>query len=242
MTRRRREPRPRTRSRRPWWTRLAGPLLLVLVALGAYLALSGGSGSGSGPSCLGRGSPEVRLVSAATLSPLRASVARVLPQRVGRLYEEGTVTAGVAFSDDSPSPPAVSPTARRPGGYEMRWWAPNGDDVVADVFVFSGPHAAQHFLELASGARCRHSGRIGSAAHPPLARNLAWVNPDGFGQADVYLSRGDRVYRIADVPAGQRGTRGPSETLGRALQAVDALACLLPHAHCTVGSSSVVPA
>jgi hypothetical protein len=30
---------------------------------------------------------------------------------------------------------AVSCTASRPAGYEMRWWAPNRDDIVADVFL-----------------------------------------------------------------------------------------------------------
>ncbi len=74
---------------------------------------------------------------------LREDVARALPQRVGRLYEEGTVQLLGRLERRRTPPPASSPRAAAPGGYEMRWWAPNGDDVVADVLVFASRGASQ---------------------------------------------------------------------------------------------------
>ena len=110
--------------------------------------------------------------------------------------------SSVAWSDEEPAPPATLPAARRPAGYEMRWWAPNGDDVVADVLVFASDAQARRYLLLASSAHCREQASHGLAAHPPLARNLSWLNPDGALQADVFFARGSRVYRVADAPAG----------------------------------------
>jgi hypothetical protein len=219
-------------------------LLGVLVALVAYLALNGSSGvSRRTSACMGqRGAPVVRQVAPGKLSPLREQLARLVPQRVARLYEEGTVLAASAWTDEEPAPPAVSPTALRPAGYEMRWWAPNGDDVVADVLVFADAAHAQRFLSLASSARCRRKASPQGAASPPLARNLSWLNPEGAAQADVYMARGERVYRIADAPAGQATGNIQPESLARAMLTIDTLACLLPGARCSVGSKSGVPA
>jgi hypothetical protein len=158
---------------------------------------------------------------------------------VGRLYEEGTITSRNAWSDNEPTGPAVSPTATRPGGYEMRWWAPNNDDIVADVFVFSSRRQAGQFFERAASVRCRHGARQATTATPPLARNLAWVNPDLVGESDVYLLRGTRVYRVADVPAGESTGVGAEILLERASRTVDTLACLLPEARCLQGSRNV---
>jgi len=221
------------------------PLLLgfaVACLAGALAILLAHGGSGTPASqrageCSGRGAPQVILMAPTQLGPLRAAVARVLPERVGRLYEEGTIVSADVFSDSSPAGPAVNPTQRRPGGYEMRWWAPNGDDLVADVLVFSSPQTAERFLELASAPRCGESLPAGPAGRPPLARNLAWTNPDKAAEADVLLVRGSRVYRVADAPAGQVPGRTPD--LSRALRTVDSLACLLPDAHCSSVSHSV---
>lgn len=219
---------------------LLGFALACLAAALAVLLLHGGSGapgSQRAGGCSGRGAPQVVLMAPTRLGPLRAAVARVLPERVGRLYEEGTIVGGDVFSDGAPSGPAVDPAQRRPGGYEMRWWAPNGDDLVADVLVFASPQIAAQFLELASASRCGQSLPAGAAGRPPLARNLAWTNPDNAAEADVLLARGSRVYRVADAPAGQVPGRTPD--LSRALRTVDSLACLLPDAHCSSVSHSV---
>jgi hypothetical protein len=173
------------------------------------------------------------------LGKLRASVVRVLPQRVGRLYEEGTIFGSSIWTDASPTGPTVSPTAKRPGGYEMRWWAPNGDDLVADVLVFADPARAARFMQQAVGARCGHVALANTTSTPPQGRNLAWLNPDHVAETDVYLARGSRVYRVADAPAGQRGGTLTPARIRRALVLVDTLACLLPGAHCSSVSRSV---
>ncbi len=142
---------------------IAGALALVLLTGG-----TGKSGARHLAACAGEGAPKVQNVAGRELGRLRASVVRVLPQRVGRLYEEGTIGGSSVWTDASPSGPTVSPTAKRPGGYEMRWWAPNGDDVVADVLVFADPATAARFLELAAGARCGHVALAGTT--PPRPR------------------------------------------------------------------------
>ena len=221
------------RARASWRTIGLLALLACVIALLVYL-VSGGSGrsGASASSCPSATSPEVVSVSPSALGALRASVARVLPGRIGRLYEEGPVVAGAAWSDDLPLAPALSPTALRPASYEMRWWSPNRDDIVADVFVFADAATAQRFSERALSTRCRHSASQASPGHLAQAGNLTWRNPDGFVQADLYLTRGDRVYRVADVPAVAKGHSLDTRRLGRAFYTIDALACLIPQAGC----------
>jgi hypothetical protein len=237
---------PDLRPRRRATTRprplLLGLLLACLAALLAVLVLGTG---GSGPraeltgACVGQGVPQVLRLSPGDLGRLRAAVARVLPDRVGHLYEEGTIVSSEAWTDADPSGPAVDPGERRAGGYEMRWWAPNGDDLVADVLLFASPRAAERFVQLASAPRCGQSSLVGIASRPPLARNLAWTNPDGVAEADVFLARGSRVYRVADAPAGQVRGQLASPGVSRALRSVDTLACLLPNAHCSSANRDV---
>jgi hypothetical protein len=223
-------------GRRLGWTAVRlGVLLAILAALVVYLTLPGGATHGIAARCVAaKAAPEVKQVPASQVGALRETVARVLPQRVGRLYEEGTVRASVAWTDAEPAPPALSPHEPRPAGYEMRWWAPNGDDVVADVLVFKTPAHAQRYLALASSTRCREQASQQPAPRPPLARNLSWLNPERVLQADLFMARGPRVYRIADAPAGSspQDVR-TSGGLGRAFATIDVLACLLPSANCT---------
>jgi hypothetical protein len=220
----------------------AAVVCACLLGLLAYLVFGRSTDSDTSrrlAACAGQGAPGVLSVAPQKLGRLRASVARVLPQRLGRLYEEGTIVGSTIWTDASPAGPTVSPTAKRPAGYEMRWWAPNGDDLVADVLEFADPATAARFMQRASGDRCGHVTLSGSASRPPQARNLAWLNPDHVAEADVYLARGNRVYRVTDVPSGQiRGTLPPAG-LRRALFLVDTLACLLPGAHCSRASHNV---
>lgn len=207
--------------------------LACLIGLLGYILIDRvGSDGGSSSGCPSAQIPEVARVAPTQLGALRASVVRVLPARVGRLYEEGPVLAGYAFTDDTPLAPALSPTARRPAAYEMRWWSPNRDDIVADVFVFADPASAGRFMELALSTRCRRSAAQAPTARPSQAGNLSWLNPDGHPQADVYLTRGNRVYRVADVPAGARASSVHPGRLHRAFYTIDALACLIPGAGC----------
>jgi hypothetical protein len=214
-------------------------LLCILAGLTAYLVAAPGGpfgsagGSGNGP-CSHEASPKVIQVPASYLSGLRRSVLAALPRRIGRLYEEGTITSANAWSDDLPSPPTTSPGSLRPAGYEMRWWAPNGDDVVADVFVFANSAQARRFVGEAGNARCRALGWQMPASWPAGAYNLRWVNPERVVQADVFLARGERVFRVADVPPQQRGPGVPWRTLRRTFLTIDTLACLLPGADCSI--------
>jgi len=223
------------RRRGKWFAVRLGVLLVILAGLVVFLVTRPGKQAQSSASrCVPSTQlPEVRRVPPSALGGLREAVARALPQRVGRLYEEGTVRAAVAWTDEEPAPPATSPGALRPAGYEMRWWAPNGDDVVADVLVFGSQAQAQRFVAVAASSRCRLQARIAAASRPPEARNVSWLNPDGAMQADVFLARGKRAYRIADAPAGSSpGDVRSSGGLARAFATIDVLACLLPSAHC----------
>jgi hypothetical protein len=225
----------RTTRRRARPAVLLGVLLTgVVAAVVIFVTRPDSSSPKVAADCVARATaPEVVTVAPESLGALRQDVARVIPQRVGRLYEEGTVRSAVAWSDEEPSPPALSPTAKRPAGYEMRWWAPNGDDVVADVLVFSSKQRARRYLALASSTRCREHALHSVSLRPPLGRNLSWLNPEGALQADVFMVRGARVYRIADAPAGSSPEQvRESGGLNHAFDTIDVLACLLPSARC----------
>jgi hypothetical protein len=228
--------------RRGWMAARLVVLLAILAALVVFLVLPSGSSAPRRTAARCKGAtrvPEVSRVAASEIGALREAVSRVLPQRAGRLYEEGTVTARIAWNDEKPSPPALSPAERRPGGYEMRWYAPNGVDIVGDVLVFSTPARANRFLALASSAACRGSAAQLAAPRPPAGRNLAWVNPSGVLQADLFMARGTHVYRVAEASDGAPRVRSPRErirpnaALARVFATINVLACLLPEAHCT---------
>ena len=126
---------------------------------------------------------------------------------------------------------------RVPGGYEMRWWIPNGDDLVADGFVFASANEAQGFLRQATKTNCRPRGSIHDAAFPSGGRNLGWVNPDHFAQQDLYIRRDRRVYRVTVVKAGVSDSiAADAETEAFAL--VDRLACFLPGTACRGAADS----
>ncbi len=218
-------------------------LLGVLSALVLYVlatrtqaldtaAGTAGMGASTAVDCPAQSTPSVETVSRATLRGLREDLRGVMLGRGRRLYEQGVVASSYAWSDDEPGKRmSLPPGPRDPGGYELRWWAADGDDVVADVFVFADAGRARDFFEQASSTRCQPSSVALAAASPPGGRDLAWRNPDRFAQDDVYLLRGPRVYRVSVVPAGA----GPSFTpAGRsaAFSLVNGLACALPSAAC----------
>jgi hypothetical protein len=126
---------------------------------------------------------------------------------------------------------------RVPGGYEMRWWMPNGDDLVTDGFVFASANEAQSFLRQATKTNCRLRSSVHDASFPAGGRNLGWVNPDHFAQQDLYIQRERRVYRVAVVKAGVSDSIAPhAETEAFAL--VDGLACFLPGTGCRGAADS----
>jgi hypothetical protein len=153
-------------------------------------------------------------------------------------YEQGVVASVVAWSDGEPGMhEALPPGPVDPAGYEMRWWMPNGDDVAADVMVFASTNDAHIFFIRASSPRCRVAGSALATFFPPGGQNLAWRNPDGFAQEDLFLLRGRRVYRVVVVKAGTGASASRGERIA-AFSLIDALACALPRAACLVGVSS----
>jgi hypothetical protein len=228
---------PRTRGK-PARRALLGVLGAVLAALLVYVLVPGSNAVRAAP--CSPGAPEVARVAPQRLAALRESVARVLPQRVGHLYEEGTALPSYLWSDAAPAAPTVLAQSLRPDGYELRWWAPNDAEVVADVFAMPSARAAQHLLALAASRMCRGAAvRVRTAGRPPLARALAWVNPDGWAEADVYIARGSRVYRVADVPSEESPGRAGIAALAGAFATIEVLACLLPDAKCAEAPGGV---
>jgi hypothetical protein len=207
--------------------------LLIYLLVSRLVPLEVAIGAG----CPVNSAPQVIGANAADLGRLREGLASSMPQRFGRSYEEGTIEAANAWSDDSPSGPPISPVTPRSGGYEMRWWAPNRDDVVADVFVFSGASQAHDFLKAVLNPHCRLGGESSGAPQPAVASNLYWINPEGLPQEDVFLLRGPRVYRIADVRAGAGHVPSTQARRQLAFRHIDNLACLLPEAGCTRAQS-----
>lgn len=182
--------------------------------------------------CLAQAPPPVESISRATLRELREDLRRVMFGRARRLYELGVAASSYAWSDSEPGKhTSLPPAPRDPGGYELRWWATGGDDVVADAFVFAKTDQAQDFFAQAANTRCRSSSATFTTSLPPDGRDLMWRNPDGFAQEDVYLLRGQRVYRVGVVRAGA-GSDTTAVEESAAFSLVNSLACALPETGC----------
>jgi hypothetical protein len=223
-------------------------LLAVLATLAAY-AVAGGAGifgGGGGPAIAGdcpvEGAPPVEDVPRAQLLGLREDARRVVSfdSRL-RAYEQGPVNSGAPWSDMEPGWNTSPPGALLSGGYELRWWMVTGDDVVADAFVFADPTQAHDFFTRAASAECRQVSTAQDAPFPSGGRNLAWLNPDGFAQEDLFLLRGRRVYRVAVVTVGSAGTITAAARKA-AFFLVNTLACALPDSGCDPERSRTLPA
>ncbi len=118
-----------------------------------------------------------------------------------------------------------------PAGYEMRWWT-RDYDVGADALMFPGVRQAREFFEEAASADCHRAGTQQPALLPPQARNLAWVNPDGAKEDDVFLLRGRRVYRVVAVRLQGAPAMAAQAERQVGVEFVDTLACSLPGAGC----------
>jgi hypothetical protein len=246
----------------PWWadSRLRLGLLLAGLAVAVLALLSAktelfnrGSGSAQArgaafaPGCPGQGAPEVKSIPGANIAALRNTVSRIMPPRVGRVYEAGTITTSNLWSDDSPqrSSSSSSPANSVPAGYEVRWWAldrqGNEDDVVADVLEFASERQAEDALARAASPHCRPGGAAHAARLPSGASNLSWINPDNAQQWDVLFARGRRLYRVGDVPSSYPPTTGPAQRAleqHRANSSGELLACALPGAGCQISAVS----
>ena len=240
---------PRESDGLPWWTgqRVRLSVLLSLLAVLVFclvvtrvglLGLGGTSPSDAlggvwAQGCPMRAAPPVATAASDELLGLREDLRRVvrgLSHR--RLYSLGSVTSDNAWTDNSPQGGAgrLVVSAGVPGAYEMRWWV-TGTDLVADVFVFDRTSQAGDFFELASSPRCRPWGALILASSPPGAREVVWRNPDRAFQEDVFLQRGNRVYRVSDVRA-QNGVSQDRSEQQRGFAVASGLACALPEADC----------
>jgi hypothetical protein len=148
----------------------------------------------------------------------------------GVIDEQGLQVDGAAWSDNPKlsSLPRESQSGTTLGGYEIRWWSPDSQHELADLFIFETETAAQRWVQLAATTHCRRDAHAAAADAPRGARTLVWRNPLGYMQADVFFSNGNRAYRITDAPPGP-----PYEpALRNALAVAKQLACQLPDANC----------
>jgi hypothetical protein len=242
----------RTAAPSPWWAgsraRLSALLAcLVLALLGLLHGRAGVFSAAGEPSPSWRRCippvPPLATVDFPGLYSLRGSLLGVMSPLARVRYAAGIVSTEVAWSDNSP---ARLRSSRLEGGlwpasYEMRTWAGNGEDIVADVFQFASAGQAQSFFERAASTHCHRAATEREASRPPRARNLVWVNPDGPTQEDVYMLRGTRVYRVGEVRV-ERQPAGVEQQAG--VSRVNTLACALPGAACPgrlVSSSNPMP-
>jgi hypothetical protein len=230
---------------------LLAAVLALLDIRGAWLGLGGGAEAAF--ACPGLQAPEVRSIPTRGLAELGAPLTRIMPTRVGRVYERGLIATGNLWSDDEPrEPPAGRSLA--PAGYEVRWWAldrdGDEDDVAADVLELATAREAERTLALAASPRCRRYGVARAVRYPAGAREVFWVNPDDALEWDVMFVRGRRLYRVGDVPPEYllTTTEPWQRRLERSRDAgtAKALACALPEAGCppdagTLHETSLAP-
>ncbi len=121
-------------------------------------------------------------------------------------YEQGMVGPLLAWTDEEPSMrPLADYEGSVPAGYEIRWWAPSGHNVVADLMLFEDAGSARDFVDRAASTRCRDGATAAAASFLAGGRNLEWRNPYGFMQQDLFFARGSRVFRLSVVPPGDKG-------------------------------------
>ncbi len=90
---------------------------------------------------------------------------------------------------------------------------------------------------------CRRFGAISyPVAEPPGATSLIWDNPEGFLQADIFFSRGNRAYRITVVPPGPANQVPSRVDGGRLLATPQQIACQLRDAGCDTPPAATEPA
>ena len=166
-------------------------LLALLASLVAYLVASGTGALGlfGGPggdtvtlgNCPVAGVPSVADVSGGRLAGLRRDIRRVISFEHGlRPYELGLSTSLSAWTDAEPGTSSVLPRGPdNQGGYEMRWWLRNRDDLVVNAWVFADVSQAHDFLKRASSANCRTVSTAVATSLPRGGRNLQVAQPRG---------------------------------------------------------------
>lgn len=208
-------------------------LLGVLAGLAAY-AIPRFIASGS--AAAGCSLPAVPEAVQLTLPRLQRSVAK---SGISSLVADGVIDAqGVqdpmaAWSDAPPPNPAeASGSARVHAGWEIRWWSAQNGHRAVDLFLFPSPADAAAYVRLSASARCRHGAVAFAVNQPAGGRALVWTNPEGYLQADVFFSHGDRAYRVVEVPPGVQGLHPVNVHTRRLVEIPQVIACWLNDASC----------
>jgi hypothetical protein len=148
---------------------------------------------------------------------------------------QGVVGGDVARSDGLPD------TKPAPGvvdaGYELRWRTRQGGHEAADLFVFATARDAAAYVRAASSSSCRTNAGNGWLRAISGAVGLIWTNPDNTLQADVFFSRGNRAYRLSDLPPGRQGQGLSDVNPIKQIATPQALACRLADARCASPAS-----
>jgi hypothetical protein len=238
-----------------WWASQRVRLGVLLLCLAAAIVLLlgtrtslldavgfGGSGAAEGRDgsamsapmrCVANRLPALADANLYELVKLRGGPLAVFEHSGGRRYAAGIATPEDMWSDDLPLRVRPSRLADGlwPAAYEIRWWT-RDYNVVADALMLAEPREARELFEDAASTYCHRAAVVWPVLSPPRARNLTWVNPDGARQADVFLLRGRRVYRVAAVRLQDAPAESPQAERRVAARLVDTLACSLPGAGC----------
>lgn len=205
------------------------PVLLVLLTgvaiYGVPKIIHGGAGTSAGaaPACP-TAPATVMLPDSRFRLMLQASGIDTLVGR-GTLDTQGWQEPSSTWADAPPSNHSVADSTPVDAGYEIRWWSISQDHDGATFFVFPSATAAHRYIRQAASVRCRANARAEALSEPSGARGVVWTNPDQARQADVFLARGQAVYRILVVPYESRNDRSM-------LRLAQRLACKLSAANC----------
>ncbi len=203
------------------------PILAGLAAFGIPKILAYGSTSAaSGAMCQPR-APEPATWSLARLRNAVAMSGLVSLSRGATPDIAGLQAPAAAWTDGFPSPKHDPSITTAIAGYELRWWSVARDHQVADLFVFQSDRDATRYVDTAGSTRCHREGTSYPFASPFEGKALVWHNPDGFLQADVFFSQGDRAYRIGEVPPADANL-----SIRRLIGISEQIACQLPDAAC----------
>jgi hypothetical protein len=225
----------------PWWAQAPFRLIVLFVIL-AGVSLYGipriikeaaGKASGESPCTLAPPPPVMRMSLDGLRNVVAASGIRSLVGD-GGVDTSGLQEPAAAWSDTPPTgvPSETQGASTVDAGYEILWWSREQDHQGATLFVFPTADDASRYLRQATSPRCRQDGASYPLGQPAGARGLVWVNPVDVVQIDVFFSRGNRVYRLSEVPPGSPGEGPSGYDIHTLMWITQQLACEIKDAAC----------
>jgi hypothetical protein len=215
-------------ERAPWWARPGARLAVLLVVLAGVAAYgvprivrqaAGRPGLAQCPPAMARTVP----VSEPDMAAIWALAGGFRVTRLGYGFQD----LDSAWTDAGP--------ARRLGradGYQLVW--STRDEVLsASVFAFRRAADATAVVSAVASTRCRGRARVFAVSSPRAGRVLVWTNPVLNLEADVFLARGNHVFRITDVPPHTWDRVPATVDVRRFAQTALRVACGLPEARCS---------